>query len=172
MKSRTISLFALYTALAFIFSYIESLIPIPMPVPGMKLGLSHIVLVIVLYQKGLPFALGVTTVRTVLTAFTFGNPFLFFFSIIGSVLSLAGMSLLIKRKYFHTIAVSAAGGVLHNIGQILVAIIILNGTAILSYLPILYFSGLISGIFIGFVTAACKKRLPGLSNQPKQKRSV
>lgn len=160
MKSHKISLFALYIALAFIFSYLESLIPIPMPVPGMKLGLSNIILVLALYQKGLPFSFGITIVRTVLTAFTFGNPFLFFFSITGSILSLAGMSLLIRRNSFHIIVVSAAGGVLHNLGQILVAMIILQGTAILSYLPVLYFTGLISGIFIGFVTKECIKRLP------------
>lgn len=159
MKNRNISLFALYTALAFIFSYIESLLPIPMPIPGMKLGLSNIILVLVLYEKGLPFALGVSIVRTSLTAITFGNLFMFSFSIVGSLLSLCGMALFKRKNHFSLLTVSALGGILHNTGQLLVAILVLHGTAILSYFPVLYFTGLICGAVIGLFAYECRKRI-------------
>ncbi len=160
MKSKNISMFALYTALAFIFSYIESLLPLPFPVPGMKLGLANIIIVVVLYKNGFPQAIAISIIRTMLTALTFGNLFMLLFSLVGTTLSLLGMSLIKRFTKCSIISVSALGGVLHNIGQILVAILVLRSTTILSYLPILYFTGLVSGVLMGILSYECIRRLP------------
>lgn len=159
VKTLTIAEFGIFTALAFIFSYIESLLPIPLPIPGIKLGFANLVLILALYRRGILFCYGVSLVRLVLTAFTFGNPFLLLFGLAGSLLSLTGMFLLKKYTGLHMITVSTAGGILHNVGQIAMACFILEGTAILSYLPILYFSGLVTGGLIGFLTFECSKRI-------------
>lgn len=156
-----LSIFALYTALAFIFSYIEALVPLPLPAPGMKLGLANLVLLIVLYKKGIPYCFGVALVRNVLTAITFGNLFMFAYSSVGSLLSLAIMGLLyIKCKRLSLPVISSIGGILHNMGQLAVAALVLQSTAIISYFPFLYFGGLIAGLLIGLLAKECLRRLP------------
>lgn len=87
---------AVFTAVAFIFSYIESLFPLPIPFPGIKLGFANLIIVIVLYRDGFPAALGVSLVRNLLNALTFGSLFGFLYSLAGSVLSLCAMYLLRK----------------------------------------------------------------------------
>ena len=168
MKNHNISFFALYTALAFIFSYIEKLIPIPMPVHGMKIGLANIILILALYQKGFPFALGVSLVRTALTAITFGNLFMFFFSIAGTILSLVAMNFVKNKSWFSIITTSALGGILHNTGQILVAMILLQGTAILSYFPLFLtvWSWALSRVLVG-----CSGRGKATSGLPARRGS-
>ena len=90
----TITELAIFTAIAFIFSYIESLFPLPIPFPGIKLGLANLVIVLVLYKNGFCQALTVSIVRGLLNAFTFGSLFGFLYSLAGSVLSLIIMNLL------------------------------------------------------------------------------
>lgn len=164
MQSRTSKLAALavFTAVAFIFSYIESLFPLPLPFPGIKLGLANIIIVIVLYRDGFWSALGVSLARNVLNALTFGSLFGLFYSLAGSLLSLAAMFLLTKMKHpqLSLTGVSAVGGILHNVGQFFVAVLLVGFSAIYPYLPFLYFSGLIAGILIGIFACLCLKRLP------------
>ena len=164
MKSiRQISEFSNYTALAFIFGYIESLIPLPLPFPGMKLGLANLIIMIVLYRNGLKYAFGIAMLRNILNAFTFGSLFSFFYSLAGSLLSLFAMGLLRRWKHspFSVVSVSALGGILHNIGQLLIAAFLVGFSSILWYVPILYFCGLVTGILIGILSAQCLMRLPG-----------
>ena len=165
MKSQTakITELAIYTAVAFIFSYIESLFPLPLPFPGIKLGLANLIIVLVLYRDGFKNAFLVSMVRNLLNAFTFGSLFSFFYSLAGSVLSLAVMALLFAAKNhlrLSPVGVSVAGGVLHNIGQFVVAAILVGPAAILPYLPFLYFAGMIAGALIGIFAILCLKRLP------------
>ncbi|MCH5251639.1 MAG: Gx transporter family protein [Lachnospiraceae bacterium] len=164
MKSRTGKLaeLAVLTAVAFIFSYIESLFPLPLPFPGIKLGLANLILLIVLYRDGFLSALGVSMTRNVLNALTFGSLFGFFYSLAGSLLSLLVMFLLTKMKYpqLSLIGVSAVGGILHNAGQFFVAVLLVGLSAIFPYLPFLYFAGLIAGVLIGILASLCLKRLP------------
>ena len=119
----TITELAIFTAIAFIFSYIESLFPLPIPFPGIKLGLANLVIVLVLYKNGFCQALSVSIVRGLLNAFTFGSLFGFLYSLAGSVLSLIIMNLLKNKTHLHISAfgVSVAGGITHNIGQFAVA---------------------------------------------------
>lgn len=161
---KNIAEFSLYTALAFIFSYIESLIPFPVPFPGMKLGLANLVIVIVLYKKNFRYAFGLSMLRNVLNALTFGNLFALLYSLAGSILSLVFMSLAkkvrLKIMHFSIISVSALGGIFHNIGQFLTAAFLVGLHSVLWYLPILYFSGLVTGILIGYLSMHILRRIP------------
>ena len=86
---------SIYIAIAFIFSYIENLFPLPIPFPGIKLGLANLVIVLALCQFGLPYAFAISLLRNLLNAFTFGSLFGFFYSLAGSIASLFVMYLLL-----------------------------------------------------------------------------
>lgn len=164
MKSHTgkITELAIFTAVAFIFSYIESLFPLPIPFPGIKLGLANLIIVLVLYRDGFKNAFIVSMIRNILNAFTFGSLFGFFYSLAGSILSICAMAFLKNKNHLHlsTVGVSITSGILHNIGQFAVAACLVGFTAILPYLPFLYFAGLIAGALIGILAVLCLKRLP------------
>jgi heptaprenyl diphosphate synthase len=166
-NTQKIAELAIFTALAFIFSYIESLFPLPIPFPGIKLGLANLVIVILLYRSGFASALGVSLVRNILNALTFGSLFGLFYSLAGSILSLFAMEGLRRLKKIHvsTIVVSSIGGILHNIGQFMIAVFLVGYEAILHYFPFLYFAGLVAGILIGIFGKICLKKLPLLSNR-------
>lgn len=159
---KQISEFSIYTALAFIFGYIESLIPLPVPFPGMKLGLANLAVMIVLYKKNLRYAFGISILRNLLNAITFGSLFSLLYSLAGSLLSLLAMGALKKwgEPHFSIISVSVLGGITHNMGQLFVAALLVGFDSILWYMPILYFCGLITGTLIGIVSAQCLSRLP------------
>lgn len=157
--SYTIAAFSLIIALAFICSYIEALFPIPIPFPGIKLGLANLVLVLVLYTRGLSFCFIASLVRNILIALTFGNLFMFFYSFTGSLLSILFMWLLLRNKKWSIFTISSVGGIAHNLGQFIVAVFLFGSTALLGYAPILYFSGLITGGLIGFISYECMKRI-------------
>lgn len=160
---KRLALASMYTALAFIFSYIEWLLPIPMPFPGMKLGLANIVIVICLYHLGMTTALTVSLVRLMLGAFTFGNLSMLLYSLCGGMFSFFIM-VLFKKINFHIYSVSAMGGIFHNIGQLLVAGLMLSSSAIINYFPFLFLSGIITGYLIGFISHMCIKRFKPLTN--------
>lgn len=162
---RQISEFSIYTALAFIFGYIESLIPLPVPFPGMKIGLANLVMMIVLYRKNFRYAFGISMLRNLLNAITFGSLFSLLYSLAGSVLSLIAMAGLKKVRWAqpkseHIVSVSALGGIVHNMGQLMVAALLVGFSSIIWYLPVLYFCGLLTGILIGMVSKQCLARLP------------
>lgn len=164
MKTRTgkIAELAIFTSVAFIFSYIESLFPLPIPFPGIKLGLANLIIVLVLYRDGFKNALIVSMVRNLLNAFTFGSLFSFFYSLAGSVLSVTVMAFLKNKNHLHlsTVGISITGGILHNIGQFAVAACLVGFYAIYPYLPFLYFAGFAAGALIGVLAILCLKRLP------------
>lgn len=163
MKStRQLTEYSIYTSLAFIFGYIESLIPLPVPFPGMKLGLANLIIMIALYRKNFPYAFGISMLRNLLNAFTFGSLFSLLYSLAGSVLSLLAMAAVKKwgSAHFSIISASALGGIVHNIGQLLVAVLLVGFSAIVWYAPVLYFCGLITGVLIGLISSQCLTRLP------------
>lgn len=159
-KTKRISTYGLLVALAFIFSYIEALVPINSPVPGIKLGLANIVVMIALYKLGAKEAFSIALVRVVLVGFTFGNLMMMMYSLAGSVLSCSSMIILKKSNKFSMVGVSISGGVMHNVGQILMAILVLDTVQLYYYLPVLIISGIVTGILIGIVGAEIAKRLP------------
>lgn len=164
MKSKA-AYFGVLTALALIFSYIETLIPIQFGVPGIKLGLANLIIVIVLYKTDWREALLLSAARIILAGFIFGNLFSIIYSLAGGILSLAVMVLLKRTNRFSAIGVSMAGGVCHNIGQLIVAMIAVETYQVGYYLPVLLIAGLITGAVIGAVAGEVLKRIRNLSFQ-------
>ena len=162
---KKVALLGVFLALALICSYIESLIPFYFGVPGMKLGLTNIVVVLLLYFYGTKEALVVSFMRILLAGFMFGNAFSILYSLAGGLLSLFVMALLKKTKKFSSVGVSVAGGIFHNVGQIIVAMIVLETKALAYYLPILILSGLVAGILIGILSGILTKRLNPIIKQ-------
>lgn len=150
-RVRRITICGVLTALAMIFSYIESLIPIPVPIPGIKLGIANIAIITVLYIVGTWEAIAINLLRITLTAILFGNMNTFLFSMAGGMLSILIMILLKRIGKFSMIGVSIVGGVSHNIGQIIAAVILMDSSAIAYYLPVLFVAGIITGVVIGIV---------------------
>lgn len=162
MKSKKIATYGLLVALAFILSYIESLFPIPIPVPGIKLGLANLVVIAALYSMGVKEAFTLSIIRIVLSGFTFGSPSMMIFSLAGGILSWLMMSIFKKSKLFGLIGVSIIGGIFHNIGQIVASIFIVENINIIYYLPFLLISGIITGTVIGILGAMIVKRIKNL----------
>lgn len=147
-------------ALALICSYVEALIPVPIGIPGVKLGLTNIVVVIVLYLGDVRDGACVSIARVLLAGFFFGSLYSILYSLAGAVLSLLVMAGLKRTGQLHLISVSAAGGVAHNVGQFLVAALVVENYRILYYLPVLFLVGMLTGVLIGIVACAVLRRLP------------
>lgn len=159
MKTKKLTLMALCITIALILSYVESLIPAFVAVPGVKAGLANIVIVFSLYKLGAKEAITISIIRVLLVSLLFGSIMSLFYSVAGAALSLLGMILLKNTNKFSCISVSVTGGVLHNIGQIIMASIILETNVLKYYLPFLLFSGIIAGIIIGILAAYMVRRI-------------
>ncbi len=159
MTTKRIARYGLLIALALILSYLESLIPVFVAVPGVKMGLPNIVIMFALYSLGTKDAVIISLIRVVLAGAMFGNVFAILYSAAGAVLSLLVMALLLKTKRFGPIGVSVAGGVAHNVGQIIVAILVTETAQIVFYLPVLCISGIAAGVLIGIVSGIVIERL-------------
>lgn len=150
----------LMLALALIASYVESLIPVPIPVPGIKLGVANSVVLILLYYTNSKTAWGISVGRVVLSGFLFGSLSSILYSLSGAILSLLVMTLIKKRDCFTMTGVSVAGGVSHNIGQLIMAFLVLESAALWYYLPVLLVSGCVTGGLIGILGKEIFKRMP------------
>ena len=159
-KTKKITLLALFASLALLLSYVEMLIPpIFTIVPGIKMGLPNIIIVLILYRFGLKEAAIVSFARIAISTLLFGNPtVMIWYSCAGAVLSLAVMWILKKLDFLSTIGVSVAGAIMHNVGQILVAMVLMKTAEIGYYLIVLAVTGTVSGIFIGLCGAFLIKR--------------
>ena len=149
----------MFLALSLIFSYVETLIPISFGIPGIKLGLANIVTVTALYYAGTKEAFVLAILPNILTGFLFGNLFAIFYSIAGSCFSILIMHLLKKRGSFSVIGVSIAGGVFHNIGQLLVAMLVVESLSISYYMPVLLAAGILTGAVIGLLVQRLQRYL-------------
>lgn len=157
MKTKRITVMAMCVALAMILSYVESQIPSP-GIPGVKLGLTNLVVVFCLYRLGWNEAAGISLLRALLVSLLFGHIASLLYSASGAVLSLLGMILLQKSEKLRCVTVSVAGGVLHNVGQILMARLLM-GPNVVYYLPVLIVSGVAAGIAIDAVAALIVQRI-------------
>lgn len=158
------------TALAVTASYIEFLIPFTIGIPGIKLGLANIVVVITLYVLGEREAFSVSAVRILVMGFLFGNMAGILYSLAGGMLSLAVMAALKRTSKFSKTGVSIAGGVSHNIGQLAAAVFIVANTDLLLYLPALLCAGTVTGFLIGLLAGEILKRLPRVPACAEEKR--
>lgn len=149
-----IVILSLMLSLALVLSIVESWIPIPLMFPGVKLGLANIITMITLILFGYRSAALIVCIRCLIVGIFYGGPVVFLFSIIGGISSVSVMAVLIKRfqKYFSIIAISLIGAVMHNVGQILVAGVIIREFGVVIYLPILIVSGVIMGVIVGFLS--------------------
>lgn len=160
MSSRRLARYALLTALAMALSWLESLVPLAGVVPpGVKLGLTNLVVIFALYRMSLRDAAAISLIRVVLVAFTFGNSYSFAYSLAGAALSLAVMALLKRSGKFSLLGVSVAGAVSHNIAQVLVAMAVMETSRLAWYLPVLLVSGIAAGVCVGAAGALIVKRI-------------
>lgn len=149
------------SALALVLSFLESLIPFQPGLPGIKLGLANLVIVFALYRMNVHSALLINTVRILLAGLLFSGLFGLLYSAAGAAASLAAMTLLlqINRKreqvgksiLFSIFGVSMTGGVFHNLGQLLVAILFLSSLNLIYYLPVMIISGIVMGLINGMI---------------------
>ncbi len=163
MKTKKLATAAVLTATAMILSYVESLIPAFVAIPGIKVGLANIVTVFALYTIGWRGAICVSLVRVCLSSLLFGNVTGFFYSLSGALLSFVGMVILKQVRIFSPIGVSTVGGVLHNVGQIFASALVLETAAVFTYLPVLFVSGTVAGVVIGIAAGLLSKRLESIT---------
>jgi len=159
-RTERIAQLGLLTALALIVSYIELLIPLPVGIPGVKLGLANLIIVWSVYTMQPVEALAVNIMRILLAGFMFGNLSVILYSLAGAGLSFLCMYLAKRSGAFSLIGVSIIGGITHNIGQLVVAMLVLETASLAYYGPVLLLSGLVTGFLIGTVTEEVKKRIP------------
>ena len=159
MKTKKLVTLAVTISVAMILSFVESRIPAFVAIPGVKVGLANIAVIFALYKMGWREAIVVSVIRVLLVALLFGSVVSLAYSIAGALISLSLMMLLRKIGIFTEIAVSVVGGITHNIGQILIAFLLLETKVVFYYLPFLLVSGVIAGIAVGVASALLIKRI-------------
>lgn len=158
-KTKLIAIRGMLIGLAFVLSWLEAQLPGFVAVPGVKLGLTNLVVLLALYEVSPKDAIAINSIRILLTGLTFGNMVYFVYSLAGGLLSTLVMIVLYRTKRFHLVTVSIAGGVFHNVGQILVAMVLLETQMLVYYLPFLWIGGMISGTLIGLLGGLLMKHL-------------
>ena len=161
-KTQKLSALALTVAVAMLLSFIESRLPSFTAIPGIKVGLANIAVTFALYRIGTKEAILVSAVRVVLVSLLFGSPVSMLYGLAGAILSLALMSLLKHISPLTPIGVSVAGGVVHNIGQIALACLLLRSAAVFYYLPVLILTGTVAGTVTGIAAGIIIKRIPSI----------
>ncbi|MCI9079399.1 MAG: Gx transporter family protein [Lachnospiraceae bacterium] len=156
--TKNIARIGMLAAVAFVLSYIESLLPLNLGIPGIKAGLSNIVVIFSIFYFRPLTAFGIAIVRIVLSGLAFGGLSGMVYSLAGGILSFVVMLLLKKTRKFSVYGVSVAGGVSHNIGQVLVAMAVLQNSMVIYYLPFLLVAGVVAGIITGTLAAVLVKR--------------
>lgn len=160
MKNKTVHM-GLLLALSLILSYVETFIPFAVAIPGIKIGLSNLAVLICLYLFSRREALLLAACKAILSGLLFGNLMMILYSLSGALCSAFVMGLLKKSRSFHVPVVSAVGGVVHNIGQLFVALLMVQTYGIFYYLPFLLIAGLLMGLLNGTIAALA---LPYLQN--------
>ena len=158
-SAQKVALYGVLIALAMVLSYVEMLIPLPVGIPGVKTGLANLVVFLALYMMTAREALLISMVRILLVSITFGNGSAFLYSMAGGILSFLVMWIFQKKDFLLPSGVSIAGGIAHNVGQLLMAAVILENGAVFTYFPVLLAAGCITGGIIGFLGEQIRKRI-------------
>lgn len=148
-----ITTMAVMITLAMVFSYVDSIIVLPFGIPGIKLGIANIAIIYALYKLGIKEAIIISSLRLILSSILFGTVLTFAYSLAGAVLSLILMIILKKFAKLAIITVSIVGAVMHNTAQIIMAIILMDTSEIIYYLPVLIITGIISGVGVGILAS-------------------
>ena len=154
-----LAVYGMLTGLAFVLSYVESLIPVPIPIPGVKLGLANLVTITGLYTVGVRGTAAVSLARILLAGLTFSGLSGMLYSLAGWGLSLGLMILARKTGWFSQTGVSIIGGVGHNVGQLAAAALIVETMEVFYYLPVLLAAGCIAGALIGLLAGLVTARI-------------
>lgn len=165
IMAKKTALLGMLVALAFVLSYIETLIPVNLGIPGAKLGLANLVVMVALYTLGTKEAFGLSMVRILLAGLTFSSMAAMLYSFAGGLLSFAVMALMKKTKKLSVTGVSVLGGIAHNAGQIFVAMWMLDTATLIYYLPVLAITGVASGTVIGLLAVMVIRRISGAINR-------
>ena len=158
-NTRRLTTLSITIAVAMVLSYLESLIPVFVAIPGIKVGLANVAVIFTLYKLGDKEAIIISLIRVALISMLFGNAATFLYSIAGAIFSLLLMIILKRFSPLHTVAVSVVGGVAHNLAQICVASLLLRTDVLIYYLPFLLLSGIIAGIVVGVTGAILVERI-------------
>lgn len=158
-SSRMTAICGVFIALAMVLSYLESLVPISFAIPGIKLGLANIVTIIALVKLGLKPALIISVGRVLLSGLLFGNQATIMYSMVGALFSIAVMFIVRKLKLLAITGTSVCGAVAHNLGQLIVAAIVIENTKIFYYMAVLSVSGIIAGVLIGLLAGIIIKNI-------------
>jgi len=159
-RIKKLAFLALATSVALVLSYVEFLIPpIYAALPAVKMGLPNIIIIFVLYRLGVKEAVCVSFLRLILVTLLFGNLVMLAYSVAGATLSITSMAILKRFNCFSAVGISVVGAVLHNLGQILMAILLLGTTAIGFYFPVLIVTGTVAGILVGVSASILQKRI-------------
>ena len=157
--SKRVAFGGVMVALAFVFSYIEFLLPLPIGIPGMKLGLANLVVLLCLYILGAPMAVAISVVRVFLATFIFGSVSGMLYSLAGAALSFLLMWPCSRCKGISPVGVSMLGGVMHNVGQLIVAFWMLGVSGVLYYVGPLLIAGAVTGFVVGIATRMLLPRM-------------
>lgn len=160
LRTRRLAVCALLLCLMLILGYVETLIPVAPSIPGIKLGLSNSVLVLALYALGIPSAIALMVMKVALSGFLFSGVSAMAYAFAGGCFSLLAMAPLSRLKGLNPIVVSAVGGLCHNVGQVSLAMLILQTPGLVFYMAVLMAVGLATGGVTGFVSALIMKRVP------------
>ena len=159
--NKNVAFLGLCVSLALVLAYVEILMqPLVPSIPGIKMGLPNIIIVFLLYRRGPFTAIGVSLVRIILVSILFGNMMSLAYSLSGGILSILVMIILKKLNFMSEVGVSVAGGVVHNAGQILTAMLLLETAELGYYMAVLTVTGVIAGILVGFCGAVLVKKIP------------
>ena len=156
--AKKISYCAVISALAIVFGYIEALFPIPVPIPGIKLGLGNIAVIVCLYLSDKKSAFAVMVIKTIVTSVLFSSPSMLIYSLSGGILSFIVMCIM-KKYRFSLPIVSMGGGIFHNIGQLIAAGLVLKNANVSYYAPFLIIAGSCAALITGFISKAIIKTL-------------
>lgn len=160
-RSKSVAIMGLFISLALIMAYIEILIPPLFPsLPGIKMGLPNVIIIFLLYRRSAKSAICVSLLRMVLVTLLFGNSMMFLYSLAGGFLSILIMILLRRINFLSVVGVSVAGAVMHNVGQVLMAMLLLETAEIGYYLVVLTLVGIATGVFVGLCGSALINKVP------------
>ena len=173
-SAKRVAIYGVLVALAIVFGYVEHLIPLPIGIYGIKLGLSNIVTVVTLYLLGSIPALCLNVLRVLLSSLLFGNAFSLAYSLCGGIVSVIVMIITKKLPSIGITGVSIAGGVTHNLAQLAVAVLLFDELRLAFYLPVLLAAGAITGFLIGVVALPIinSKNIKDLFKKTKTKKGI
>lgn len=160
MKTKDVAVIGVLAAFGAILSYIEAILSFSTGIPGVKIGLANIAVVVALYMYGSKNAFMINIVRIIVVGLLFGNAFSMVFSAAGAIISFVVMVLFKKTNRFSILGVSTVGGVAHNIGQIMIAALVVDSYSVIYYMPALFIAGIITGVIIGIVSKLLIKCIP------------